>query len=100
MPSQFNPAVNSGPIKRMEKLTSKFATANTLAGAGFTIPANTARIALQPSAACHYTVRGTATATFSKAVAANEVFILEPGQHTASIIGDAGAIDVIVAYMK
>lgn len=88
------------PILSMEQLTVKFAAAASLAGAGFTIPSGAHEIHCQPSAACHWSPVGTATATYAHAVVANEVFVLTNAQHGASIIGDGGAITMTVAYMR
>ena len=89
-------------IISMEQQTSYAASSVTL-GSAFTLPANTGDVLCYPSAACHWNPVGTATSTTgpSHAVAANEMFmILNRHLASAEIIGDSGAITLIIANMR
>ena len=89
------------PIIAMEQVASIFSGSDTLAAAGFTLPANVGGVWCYPSAACHVVSNGEATATTGHAVAATEPFYIEPGKVTSTeIIGDAGSFTMIVAYMR
>ena len=90
------------PFVGAERLATVFAASATLATAGATIPANTGEIWILPSAACHWNPVGTATSTFAHAVRANEFLgpILPRHHAAAQIIGDGGAINVVIIYMR
>ena len=90
------------PFVGAEKLSSKFAASATLSTASATIPDNTGEIWFLPSAACHWNPNGAATSTFAHAVRANEFLgPIQPRHHTtAQFIGDAGAIDLVLIYMR
>ena len=84
-----------------EALSSKFAASATLATATATIPANVGGVWVYVSAACHWNPIGTATATFQHAVPATSWFYIPTAKvTTAQIIGDAGAINVVLVYER
>ena len=90
------------PFVGAERLAAVFAASATLATAGATIPANTGEIWLLPSAAMHWNPGGVATSSFMHTVRANEwCGPIAPRQHsTAQFIGDGGAINAVVVYMR
>ena len=90
------------PFVGAERLASVFAASATLATAVATIPANAGEIWILPSAAMHWNPVGTATSSFTHAVRANEFCgpILPKHHATAEFIGDGGAIDVVIIYMR
>lgn len=89
------------PIIAMERQASYAGSSVTLASA-FTLPSNVGDIWCYPSANCHWNPVGTATtASPSHKVVATEPFMIPVAKHsTAEIIGDSGAITLIVAYMR
>ena len=79
------------------------ATAETLATAGATIPANAGNIHIfvPTGDSMHWTPNGTATTTFAHAVAAGNWFTLTHTQQGASIISDDAAdVTVIILYER
>lgn len=87
-------------IRSAESVASGFASAETLADAGATIPADATRIVVIPDGAVHWHPTGTPTSSFGHAVAANKPFVLEHHQFKSKIIGDGGAATAIVIYLK
>lgn len=78
-------------------------TAEDIAAAGGTIPANTGEIAVFCPTAdnLHWHPTGTPTATFGHAVTLGTVFRLNAAQHLAKIISDDSSdVTVIIAYYR
>lgn len=90
------------PFVNAETVSSEWATSKTLATGGATIPANAGEIWVKPSAAMHWNPVGTATTTFAHAVRAEEwAGPIAPKHHaSAQFIGDGGAINLTIVYMR
>lgn len=88
-------------VVNAETLASGFATTQTLATGGATVPANAGEVLVFANAAFHWNPVGAATTSFMHAVQANEPALVQAHQvGTAQFIGDAGAVILRVVYFR
>jgi len=82
-----------------EDISSAFSAAAAL-NSQLTVPTATTRIMVIPSAAAHFSINGTPTSTFGQAWPAGVPQYVAGNHKAGKLIGDAGAITLIVVYGK